>query len=171
MSLRVSNGTCGGLGVKIVNSAHLEAGESLHANNWTSGSGPSEAAKEMVERVGKHCSHFVTEEHKLRDKKMKVTSELNSSRNIPRRFVSRASVSWWILYREKRAWNLSLVIPFMLGRGRWKSTVWILYFKFNSRHWDVIGFQWPEHSASMCCVQSWKELVAATQVLPLPLSR
>lgn len=94
MSLRVSNGTCGGLGVKIVNSAHLEAGESLHANNWTSGSGPSEAAKEMAERVGKHCSHFVTEEHKLRDKKMKVTSELNSSRNIPRGFVSRASVSW-----------------------------------------------------------------------------
>lgn len=65
-----------------MNSVHVEEGESVNADNWETEFGSNEAAKEMVEHVGKQCSHFVTEE-RYKKKKMKVTSELNSSRNIP----------------------------------------------------------------------------------------
>lgn len=63
-----------------MNSVHLKEGESVNANNWKTEFGSNEAAKEMVEHVGKQCSHFVTEEHY---KKMQATSALNSSSNVP----------------------------------------------------------------------------------------
>lgn len=46
-----------------MSSVHLKEGESVNANNWKTEFGSNEAAKEMVEHVGKQCSHFVTEEH------------------------------------------------------------------------------------------------------------
>lgn len=72
MFLLVSNRTCGGLRCKPnVNSAHLKEGESINANNWETEFGSNEAVKEMVEHVGKHCSHFVTAQHKFIYKKKK----------------------------------------------------------------------------------------------------
>ena len=78
-----------------MSSARLKEGESVNANHWKTEFGSNEAAKEMVGHVGKHCSHFITEEqYRFIHKKMKVPSELSSNRNVTRGFFSRTSVAW-----------------------------------------------------------------------------
>lgn len=83
-----------------MNSVHLKEGESVNANNWKTEFGSNEAAKEMVEHVGKQCSHFVTEEHYKKNESY-LGTKLQQKR--PTGFFSRASVWCGNLYRKERA--------------------------------------------------------------------
>lgn len=65
-----------------MNPVHLKEGESINASNWKTDFSSIEAAKEIVGYVGKHDSHFVTENHpnsptgKKRGKKRKKKENL-----------------------------------------------------------------------------------------------
>lgn len=45
------------------NTVRLKGGESGNANDWKTEFGSNEVAVDIVEHIGNHCSHFVTEKH------------------------------------------------------------------------------------------------------------